>query len=66
MPKGKALNMDLLAGLKPGLWAAISYDQERLVSTARTLEGVVRKAIKKGEKKPCVIRVPDPNIAWIF
>ena len=66
MPAIKTLNMDLLAGLKPGLWAAISYDQERLVSTARTLNDVIRKAEKKGEKKPCVIRVPDPNTAWIL
>jgi len=66
MPAIKTLNMDLLAGLKPGLWAAISYDQERMVSTARTLDEVIRKAEKKGEKKPCVIRVPDPNTAWIL
>jgi hypothetical protein len=66
MPAIKALNMDLLAGLKPGLWAAISYDQERLVSTARTLDEVIRKAEKKGEKKPFVIRVPDPHMPWIL
>lgn len=66
MPSVKVLNMDLLEGLKPGVWAAISYDQERLVTTARTLEDVVRKAKKKGEKMPFVIRVPDPNTAWIL
>jgi hypothetical protein len=66
MPALKTLNMELLAGLKPGLWAAISYDQERFVSTARTLDEVIRKAERKGEKKPFTIRVPDPHTAWIL
>jgi hypothetical protein len=66
MPAIRALNMELLAGLKPGLWPAISYDQERLVSTARTLDEVIRKAERKGEKQAFVIRVPDPNTAWIL
>jgi hypothetical protein len=66
MPEVKALNDSLLAGLRPGTWAAISEDQERVVGTGSTIEEALREAKEKGEKKPSIIGVPVDGSALIL
>ena len=66
MPAVKIPNADLLADIRPGLWVAISQDQERVICTGETMEEVLRKVREKGEKDPVIMRVPANNSAWIL
>jgi Family of unknown function (DUF5678) len=66
MPEVKILNDKLLAGLPPGMWVAISEDQERVVGTGATIEEALREAREKGEKKPSIIGVPVDRSALIL
>ena len=62
----KTLDEDLLSGLVPGSWAAISSDQDRLVATGRTVEEVLEEARKQGETHPFIVRVPTEDTALIL
>ena len=66
MPEVKVLSDKLLAGLPPGMWVAISEDQERVVGTGTTIEEALREAREKGEKKPSIIGVPVDRSALIL
>jgi Family of unknown function (DUF5678) len=66
MPEVKVLNAELLAGLPPGTWVAISDDQERVVGTGATIEEAIEAAKRNGEKKPSVIGVPVDGSALIL
>jgi hypothetical protein len=62
----KIPSAELFANIRPGLWVAISPDQDRVICTAKTLEEVERKAKEQGEEDPFVMRVPDDNSALIL
>jgi predicted metalloprotease len=62
----KTLNVELLAGLPPGTWAAISSDQERIVGTGQTVEQALAAAQKNGEDKPFLVRAPSENSTLIL
>jgi len=62
----KALDPNLLAGLPPGTWVAISQDQERVVGSGSTVDQALQKAKENGEEKPYIIRVPLNNQALIL
>jgi len=67
MPAVKTFDEELLAGIAPGTWVAISPDQERVVGTGATIEEAIQKAKDSGEKKqPFIIRVPVENSALIL
>jgi Family of unknown function (DUF5678) len=67
MPAVKTFDEELLAGIAPGTWVAISADQERVVATGATIEDAIQKAKEAGEKKqPFIIRVPLENSALIL
>jgi hypothetical protein len=66
MPAVKIPSADLLADIRPGLWVAISQDQDRVVCTGETVEEVLRKVREDGEKDPVIMRVPPNNSAWIL
>ena len=66
MPVIKTPNKTLLTRTRPGTWVAISQNEERVVSTGRTLSQVLRRAKKNGEKSPFILRVPKPNSALIL
>src|ERR1035438_10394434 len=46
----KIPSAELFANIRPGLWVAISPDQDRVICTAKTLEEVERKAKEQGEE----------------
>jgi urocanate hydratase len=67
MPAVKSYNEELLVGIAPGTWVAISADQERVVATGATIEEAIQKAKEAGVKKqPFIIRVPVENSALIL
>jgi predicted RNase H-like HicB family nuclease len=67
MPAVKSYNEELLVGIAPGTWVAISADQERVVATGATIEEAIQKAKEAKEKKqPFIIRVPVENSALIL
>lgn len=65
MPAIETLNEDLLKGIVPGTWVAISRDQKRVVGTGETIDAAVKQAQQIGEKTPFIIRVPLENDALI-
>jgi hypothetical protein len=62
----KIPHAELLSNVRPGLWVAISQDQDRLICTGETLDEVERKAKEQGEEDPFVMRVPHNNPALIL
>ncbi len=61
----QTLNEELLKGIAPGTWVAISKDQERVAGTGATIEEAIEAAKKNGEQTPFIIRVPTDNSALI-
>jgi len=67
VPAVKMFDAELLAGIAPGAWVAISADQVRVVATGATIEEALQKAKDSGEKKqPFIIRIPVENSAVIL
>ena len=66
MPAVRTLDQELLAGIRPGTWVAISEDQQKVLGTGRTLREALRRAKEKGEKDPFILRVPVRNRALIL
>lgn len=66
MPAIKIPSGELLAGIKPGTWVAISSDQDRVIVTGKTVDEVVRKAKAEGEEEPFIICVPEKSSALIL
>ncbi len=62
----KVLNADLLKGVAPGQWVAISADQKKIVAVGQTLQEVLKKAKKTGEEKPFILRIPVENSALVL
>jgi hypothetical protein len=62
----KTLDEELLSGLAPGTWAAISSDQEAVIGTGQTMEEALEAARQKGETEPYIIRVPFEESALIL
>ena len=65
MPAVKTLNEALLGGIAPGMWVAISADQERVFGFGSTVEEAIQKAKENGQENPYVIRVPTEHSALI-
>ena len=65
MPAIQTLNEELLKGIAPGTWVAISRDQKRVAGTGKTIDEAIRHAQQNGEKTPFIIRVPRENDALI-
>lgn len=57
---------ELMNGLPPGAWVAISTEQHRVLSYGEDADQVVAEAEEKGEEHPFLTRVPDPNEAMFF
>ena len=62
----KTFNQELLSGIAPGTWVAVSEDQERVVGKAMTVEGALEEAKRAGEEHPFVIRVPQNDSGLIL
>jgi hypothetical protein len=63
----KTFDEQLLVGIAPGTWVAISPDQERVVATGASIEEAIQKAKEAGEKKqPFIMRVPVENSGLIL
>jgi hypothetical protein len=62
----KTLDEELLFDLAPGIWAAISSDQESVIATGQTMEEALEAAQKSGEKQPFIVRVPSEESALIL
>jgi hypothetical protein len=53
---------DLLKGIPPGAWVAISEEQHKAIAFGVDAEAVHSEALQKGEKLPLMVRVPDQNL----
>lgn len=62
----KTLDEELLSGLAPGTWAAISSDQESVIATGQTMEEALEVARQRGEQEPFMVRVPSEESALIL
>lgn len=62
----ETLDEGLLSNLVPGVWAAISSDQKRVVGTGQTVEQAIAAARENGEDGPFLIRVPSENSTLIL
>ena len=58
----KLRQYELLAGLAPGSWAAISIDEQRVVGTGQTQEEAEQKAREAGHLKLWLVQVAEPPL----
>lgn len=56
----------LMEGLPPGAWVAISTEQRRVLAYGPDALTVFAKAKQQGEKIPFVGRVPEPNVHMFY
>ena len=49
----------------PGRWVALSTDDTRVISVAKSPRAVLNKARQKGEIRPHLVKSPDSSIAAI-
>ena len=57
---------DLLKGIPPGAWVAISERQHAVVAYGPDAQEVLRDAKERGEEHPLITRVPDQNSAMFY
>jgi predicted metalloprotease len=62
----KTLDEELIAGAKPGVWLAISSDQQTVVGSGQTMEEALAAAKESGEAKPFIVRVPTENSTLVL
>ena len=56
----------LMDGLPPGAWVAISTDQQRVLSYGDDAQTVYDEARRQGEEVPFVGRVPEPDAQMFY
>lgn len=71
--RGKNTLDVLLAGFPVGTWVVLNPNMSRILGSARTPEGAMRKAhvapTASGRamgKRPVMMQVPDPSMACFF
>jgi hypothetical protein len=57
---------DLLKGVPPGAWVAISEKNNTVVAYGPDAQEVLRDAKERGEEHPLILRVPDQAAAMFF
>ncbi|MGD0292862.1 MAG: hypothetical protein ABSB30_03320 [Terracidiphilus sp.] len=57
---------DLLKGIPPGAWVAISERQHKTLAYGVDAQAVLNEAQQKGEKLPLMVRVPEQNQAMFL
>jgi len=66
MPATAADLPELLRGIPPGVWVAISERQNKVLSYGTDLEAAHDEAQQKGEQMPLMVRVPEQNMAMFL
>jgi hypothetical protein len=66
MPATVADLPELLKGIPPGVWVAISESQNKALAYGVDPLAVLDEAQQKGEKLPLMVRVPDQNMAMFL
>jgi hypothetical protein len=57
---------DLLKGIPPGAWVAVSESQHKAIAYGVDAQAVFNEARQKGERLPLMVRVPEQNSAMFF
>jgi hypothetical protein len=57
---------ELLKGIPPGVWVAISESQNKVLAYGVDIEATHDEARQKGEQLPLMVRVPDQNMAMFL
>jgi hypothetical protein len=57
---------ELLQGVPPGAWVAISGDEKRVVAYAAEMRDAIKAANEAGEQAPIVLRVPLSPSAFLL
>jgi hypothetical protein len=57
---------ELLEGIPPGAWVAISESQNRALAFGVDAQTVHDEAQQKGEDQPLMVRVPDQMLAMFL
>ncbi len=63
MPTAIANIDDLLDGIPPGAWVAISEKLHKVLAYGIDLPAVVERARGLGEDLPLIVRVPEQSVA---
>jgi hypothetical protein len=56
----------LMDGLPPGAWVAISTEERRVLAFGTDAQKVYSEAKQKGEKVPFIGRVPEPDLQMFY
>jgi hypothetical protein len=57
---------DLLKGIPPGAWVAISERQNKAIAFGLDAQAVQAEAQRKGEEQPLMVRVPEQTLAMFL
>ena len=57
---------DLLTGLPAGAWVALSHNGDQVVAFAPDMREAIEKANAAGEEHPVILRIPEPNSAFVL
>jgi hypothetical protein len=49
---------EILTGVPPGAWVALSHDKTRVVATGNSMKAVTYQADLRGEPDPILIKMP--------
>jgi len=55
----KTFDQELLVGIAPGMWVAVSQDQEKVVGQGLTIEEALEQASANGQTNPHVLRASE-------
>jgi hypothetical protein len=66
MPATVADLPELLKGIPPGAWVAISESQNKTLAYGVDPQAVFNEAQQKGENQPLMVRVPDQTMAMFL
>ncbi len=57
---------ELMDGLPPGVWVAISTEQQKVLAFGEDAQAVYAEAKQLGEEVPFIGRVPDPDVLMFY
>jgi hypothetical protein len=57
---------ELLKGIPPGVWVAISESQNKVLAYGADIQAAHDEAQQKGEQLPLMVRVPEQNMAMFL
>jgi len=57
---------DLVEGIPPGAWVAISEKLHKVLAYGIDLRAVLDEAHQMGEELPLIVRLPEQSLSWFL